>query len=264
MWSESGRDTMEQKQDNFEISFVQIVQMFLRRWWVIAVCVIVGAGLFLGYAAFFVTPLYKATAMMYVNNGSISVGSIKASITTGDLSAAQSLIDTYGVILKSRLTLESVIEKAELNYSYEKLKSMISSQSVNGTEIFSITVTGPNPGEACKIANTIVEVLPEQISGIVEGSTVRTVDLAVKPARASSPSYSRYTFIGIFFGLAFGMAIILLAEFLNDTIRSDGWIRQTFGDDLPILTVIPDIDSRNDKKYGYGYGYGPKPSSDNN
>ena len=71
---------------------------------------------------------------MYVNNSNLSVGSTSISLT--DLNAAQSLVDTYIVILKSRPTLEDVIEKANVSYTYEQLESMISASSVDGTEGF--------------------------------------------------------------------------------------------------------------------------------
>ena len=47
--------------------------------------------------------------MMYVNNSSINVGSTQVDLS--DLSAAQSLVETYIVILKTRGTLEQVIEQ---------------------------------------------------------------------------------------------------------------------------------------------------------
>lgn len=48
--------------------------------------------------------------MMYVNNSSISVGSTQVNLS--DLTAAQSLVETYMVILKTRGTLEEVIKEA--------------------------------------------------------------------------------------------------------------------------------------------------------
>ena len=62
--------------------------------------------------------------MMYVNNSSISVGSTQVNLN--DLTAAQSLVNTYIVILNTRGTLEEVIDQAGLSYDYETLSGMIS------------------------------------------------------------------------------------------------------------------------------------------
>src|SRR5699024_8716966 len=104
--------------------------------------------------AIFKTPLYEAEALMYVNSNEISVGSTKLSISAAELSAAQSLVETYIVILNTRTTLNDVVEQTGVSYTYEQLRKMISAESVNGTEVFSITVTSPDPKEAELLANT--------------------------------------------------------------------------------------------------------------
>ena len=53
--------------------------------------------------------MYTASALMYVNNNSLSVGSTKVSLSYSDLTAAKSLVDTYVVILNARTTLNEVI-----------------------------------------------------------------------------------------------------------------------------------------------------------
>lgn len=105
--------------------------------------------------------------MMYVNNSSINVGSTQVDLS--DLSAAQSLVETYIVILKTRGTLEQVIEQENLSYDYETLSDMIEAGAVNSTEVFEIQVTSADPEEAERIANCIAELLPGRISEIVGG-----------------------------------------------------------------------------------------------
>ena len=87
---------------------------------------IVLAGLIFGAAAFigtkvFITPMYDARALMYVNSTNLSLGGSKVSISTAEISAAKSLVDTYSVILKTRMTLEDVIEQSGVGYTYEQL-----------------------------------------------------------------------------------------------------------------------------------------------
>ncbi len=166
-----------------EIDLLKLLGALWKRIWIIALAAVVGGVVLLAYTKLLVTPLYKSSAMMYVNNSDFSVGSTKVSLS--DLNAAQSLVDTYAVILKSRGTLEEVIDKAQLPYTYEELSKMVETGAVDNTEIFSITVTSDDPQEATKIANTIVEVLPDRITEIMDGSDVRTVDFAVVPSKKS-------------------------------------------------------------------------------
>ena len=113
---------------------------------------------------------------------------------------------------------------------------MITASAVNGTEIFEIVVTNPDNQKAELIANTIADVLPK-IANIVEGSSVRIVDYAIVPAYPVSPSVTKYTAIGLLFGGMLSVGIIVLMELMNESIRSEDYLLQTY--DLPILAVVP-------------------------
>ena len=235
--------------DYVEIDLLKLAGALWHRAWAIILAMVLFGGAAFSYAYFLVTPLYQSSALMYVNNSSFSVGS--TAISLADLNASKSLVDTYLVIMKTRMTLNEVIEQAELDYSYEDLRDMIDAASVNGTEVFSITVTSPDPREAEKIANTIVEILPRKIEQVMDGSSVRAVDYAVVPDRKSSPSITRYTAIGLALGFVVSCGIIVLIELLDEQIRSEDQLTQNY--EFPLLASIPDLMSAKTRA-GYG-GY---------
>lgn len=105
---------------------------------------------------------------------------------------------------------------------------MITASAVNGTEIFEIVVTNPDNQKAELIANTIADVLPKKIANIVEGSSVRIVDYAIVPAYPVSPSVTKYTAIGLLFGGMLSVGIIVLMELMNEYIRSEDYLLQTY------------------------------------
>lgn len=236
--------------DYVEIDLRRLARALWRRAWAIFLAMVLFGGAAFAYAYYMVTPLYRASALMYVNNSSFSVGS--TAISLADLNASKSLVDTYMVIMKTRMTLNEVIEQAGLEYSYEELCGMIDASSVNGTEVFRVTVTGPDPREAERIANTIVEVLPRQIEKVMDGSSVRAVDYAVVPNRRSSPSLTRYTAVGLAFGFLASCAVILLRELLDEQVRDPDYLTQTY--ECPLLAGIPDIMSGKVRS-GYGKYY---------
>ena len=193
------------KTDYYEIDLLRLAGALWKKLWLIVLVTLLCGALAFGYTFFLVTPLYKATAMMYVNNSAISVGSAKVSISAGDLAASQSLVDTYTVILKTRGTLNEVISRTGVPYSYQQLTKMVQAEAVNSTEVFSIDVTSPDPQEAELIANAIADILPDRIADIVEGSSVKIVDYAIVPAEIASPSYTRNTALGMLAGLVTGL-----------------------------------------------------------
>ena len=235
---------MSKSTDYYEIDLTQIFHALWHRLWAIILAAVIGGGALFSYAAFLITPLYEAEALMYVNNSSFSLGSTSFSISSSELTAAKTLVDTYIVILKTRSTLNEVIREADLNYSYQELSEMIGSEPVNNTEIFSIKVTSDSPQEAELIANTIAEVLPNKIADIVDGSSVRVVDYAIIPAEKASPNITLFTAIGVLIGIVLACMIIIIREMMDTQIHSEDYLIQTYK--LPVLAVIPDLfDSKN-------------------
>ena len=231
----------------YELDLIQWLQALWRKAWAIVLAAIIGGGAAFSVAAFLITPLYEAEALMYVNNSSFSVGNTAFSISNSELSAAQSLVDTYIIILNSQTTLNAVIEEADLDYSYSELKEMLHAEAVNGTEVFRVTVTSPEPAESEQIANTITRVLPSAIADVVDGSDVRIVDYAVVPSEKSSPSVTLYTAIGLLLGIVI-MCLVITAQEMTDTlIHSEDYLLETYS--LPVLAVVPDLIT------GKGSGY---------
>ena len=236
--------------DEIEIDLIKLMQVLLRKAKIIiAITLLVALAAFL-ITYYLITPTYTSTAMMYVNNSSISVGSTSFSISSAELTAAQSLVDTYIVILKSRTTLEDIIEREDLEYDYDELYDMIDSDAVNSTEIFEIDVTSHDPYEAERIANTIAEVLPDRIASIVDGSDVRIVDYAVVPSERTSPSYTLNTVIGALVGFLLAAAIVILRYLFDDQIHEEEYLTQTYPD-IPLLAVVPDMLASEGKSHYY-------------
>ena len=238
--------------NEYEIDLRELFGALMRRWWAIVLAILIAGAAAFGYTYFLIDPLYESSTLLYVNNSDISVGSTSFSISNADLTAAQKLVDTYVVILKSRTALNAVIEEADLDYTYEELEKMITASAVNSTEVFEIVVTSKSPGEAEKIANTIADVLPDKIADIVAGSDVRIVDYAVVPSHRSSPSYTRNTVIGMLLGAVLSAGIVILAYLFDENIRSEDYLTQTYPE-IPLLSVIPDMTVTKQRSGYYGY-----------
>lgn len=237
----------------FEIDIVSLIRALWKNALIIAlVAVLFGCATF-GVTAFMVEPEYQATASMYVNNSSFSLGSTSFSISSSDLSASNSLVSVYLYILESRTTLEEVIQAAELTYTPDELKKMISTTSVSKTGAFEVTVTSQNPAEVELIANSIAKILPERIAEIVDGTSVRIVDYAIIPSRRSGPNLVQNTILGILIGGILSVIVIILKYMLNDTsgmmIQSVDDLRAMYPD-MMVLATIPDM-RLNEKKNGY-------------
>lgn len=252
------RYDMQQDGEYIKIDVLKILNGMVRRIGLIIIAMLLCGVIAFSWSAFFISPLYESTVLLYVNNSSFSVGATNFSISSSEISAAKSLVDTYIVILKTRMTLNEVITAGELDYSYEELKDMIEAESVSGTEVFSITVTSKDPQEAEHIANTIGLILPDKIADVVEGSSVRIVDYAVVPANKASPSISKYTMVGLILGFLVSCAAIAVIEIRDDKIHSEEYLLTNY-QNIPLLSVIPDLLEKKGKGYYSYYNYYSEP-----
>ena len=251
---------MENKDGVYEIDLLKLAKALWHNALLICFISLLGFGAGFGVARYLVTPQYQSDVMFYVNNKMNITGSI--SISSSDLNASKSLVDTYMVILKSRTTLNEIARKANVPYTTAQLSQMIHSASVNNTEIFRITVTSPSALEAKNIANTIATVLPDKIGDIIDGCSARVVDYAVEARNQSYPSEARFAAIGALLGFVLCSAIICILELMDDGVKSSKDLQDNF--DVPILAVIPNL-SMEDKDAAYkNYGYDSSQNSKKN
>lgn len=241
------------------IDLIELLGAFIKKIWLVIILTIVGGGIAFGYSFLFIKPLYKSSALMYVNNSDISVGNTSFTISSAQLSAAKSLVDTYSVILESRSVINDVIRLSGVNYTYEEMASMVEAKAIDNTEVFKITVTSTNAKEAEMLANMYANVLPEKITNIVNGSDVKVVDYAVVASHRSSPSYTKNTAIGALLGFVLAAAIIVIGYLRDDIIHSEDYLATTYPT-IPLLTVVPDLIASRSNGYGY-YSYGARKSS---
>ena len=253
-FDESKEQKQMEKQENkaneyYTIDVLHIVKALWKKAWLIILCGFLGAVVGFLISAFAIAPTYSSNIKLYVNNSSFSLGNTNFSISSSELSAAQSLVRTYGEILGSRSTLERVIEKADVDYTWKDLSKMISYAPSNDTEIMRVTVTCEDPYEASKIANTIAEVLPVRISEIIDGASMEVVDSAIPDLQKVAPSITKYTAIGLILAAFLAVAVLTVISLMDDTIHDEEYILKTY--DYPILGKIPNLLDTGSKSYSY-------------
>lgn len=240
--------------EEFEIDLLKLAGVLWKKVLVILLVALLAASIAFGYSFLFVTPKYQATVSLFVNNSSFSVGASNFTISSAELTTSNRLVTTYIFVLRSRTTLEDVIAKAGLRYNAGSLSKMITATPVADTAAFNVTVTSASPTEAELIANTIATVLPERISEIVDGSSVRVVDYAIVPSSRSSPSFTTNTLIGLLIGAVLAIGIITLKFLIDErndvVIHSADELRAMYPD-ITVLALIPDM--RLSEKKGYYY-----------
>lgn len=238
-------DHKQRKKTEYELDLIEIINVILKHWWVLLVTAVAGIGLMFFYTRYVVVPEYESSVSFYVNNGQRS----EDKISTSDISASQSLVDTYIVILKYGTTLDAVIEDTEIPCDTTELSKKIRCSSINDTEIFQVTVSDPSPEQAARIARSIEKILPDKVSEVIEGSTVRIVRNPAVPSAPSSPNLMKNLILGGMAGLLLSCVYVALRFILDDRIRdASRMLKESYP--YPVLAEIPEL-SAESKGYYY-------------
>ncbi len=255
---------MEEK--SYSISVAQLFFMVLKRWWIVVIAVVVGAGSLLAYSKFIAEPMYKTKAMLGVTIVD-SMSDYQQTLIGNTIAKESSEILTANITLERAANLLN--QKSDRTYTADMLRAMIVTTTSTESRYFTVTVESNSPTEAKLICDTVTQSFCDVLvdENLMKGAEGRIIHHAVVPSSQSSPNVLANTVIGALLGLIVSAAVLIMIGFFNDVIDSEDWLVATFKDEMPVLAVIPDAEAplggrkyRNyTRKYGYRYsGYAPK------
>jgi capsular polysaccharide biosynthesis protein len=229
-----------------EISLKELFVCLWEKIWVIILSTLIFGVVSYFITLYLITPEYESYVTLYVNNKTESTGSL----TSSDVSAAKSLVDTYITIIESNSVVDEVVLQAGFTSTAEQIRKMISAKSINNTEVFQVSITGPSAQNNAIIANLIADIAPAKISEIVEGSSVKIIDRAQVPVLPISPNMTKNVIIAAFLGFILSSMIIVLIHMFDTTIRNENDIKAFCN--LPVLGIFSDFNQvSGSNKYSY-------------
>lgn len=236
---------------DLEINLGRLLKDIVHRLWlIILVGAIFGAAAF-GSTKLLIKPIYRCGFTAYVNNKQVQKSTDY--LTSSDVTASQQIVQTYSKILSSSRILTESAKSIGMDPDYNRLKTKVSTEIQDETEIISVYVTDTDPMTAYKFAEAIATTAPGHMADIVEGSSMKIVDYPEYNNQRYAPSYFRYGLIGFFVGVLLVIVWLVIRFLLDDTVKSESDIENRFP--IPILGVIPDASRANEKNSSYYYNY---------
>ena len=218
-----------------EIDLVDLFYLLWSHLLQIVACVILGGAAAFAYTYFLVTPLYQATAKMYV--ASATYNSI---VDIYDLQLGSQLALDYQELILSRPLMEDVAEALELDVSPKSIASTVSVENPEDTRIITITVTCPDPQLAADLANEIAYQTGIHLPRVMESPAPNIYEDALVPSQKSSPSYSRNVLLGAMALAVVYCGILMLRYLMDDSFTTPEEINRYFG--VQPLAVVPEGD----------------------
>lgn len=180
----------------------------LSKLFVIILVVLLCAGVGCAYTYFAVDPTYAAYTKLVVRNKD----GVATGVTSSDLAASQSLVNTCMDILTTEDFLDHVSAKLESKYTgvtNAYIKKHMTRKHVTDTEIFVVQITTTDKYLSYDIANAISDLAPDLIPKTITVGELRLIDRARVPETSSWP-IARNTVLGGLAGAVIAIAIIII------------------------------------------------------
>ena len=217
------------------IDLMALAYRLLANWKIILITALIGAVISAVYTLRFVTPMYRATAQLYV------VGRTDSLISYADLQLGSQLTSDYIQVFQTWEMQEEVIAGLNLDYTYGQMRKMLNVSNPSGTRILNIAITSPDRKEAAAIANQYAKSGCEYIEKIMNTDKPTLLSSALVPDNPVSPSKTKNIALGFILGGLASAAVIVLKAVLDDKYKSAEDIRKYTG--LVTLAIVPLEDS---------------------
>lgn len=223
------------KKENSEITLKDILHIFVPKIWLVGIVAVLCALAMFLYSSFFVKDTYTSSATMFVHKNS-------ESLTSVDISFAESMVEVFSYRLTSDDFLNEVIAELQKQYSEYRLTSsylrnVISFKS-KGNGVVQISVTTNDPQLSYALAICVENLAPSAITPYVQDVLIMESFQSPKiPAAANSKGTVQNIIIGFLVGIVIAVAIILVFSMTDNVIRDKKKFEDNF--DIQILALVP-------------------------
>ncbi|WP_084402907.1 YveK family protein [Paenibacillus antarcticus] len=225
-----------------------LISMIRKRLWMIIVFVILCSSSVGIYTIYFTTPIYEASSTLIINKSNMDSEG-KPTLDMNQINSNILLINSYKVIISSATIMDKVVKSyPELKVSSEDLMERIKVITTQNSQIITLQIRDSNYEQAMQIVNAIGKVFKDEIPHIMKVDNISILDLA-KPqldVQPVSPKVKIYIVIAFVASLMLAIGIVLLIEYLDDTIKNEQDVERYLG--LTTLGTIQKIKKKDLRK----------------
>ncbi|MBC1605869.1 hypothetical protein HCJ39_14220 [Listeria rocourtiae] len=218
-----------------ELSLVNIVTI-IRKKILIALVIAIMATCLVGVASYqFMAPKYDASVQLLINPKLTD----EETRNYRSSDSNTQLVNTYNVILQSKVILDDVIERLDLSTSVSGLRQVISVQNEKESKVISIHVEQEDPKMARAIAETLALSMEKEVPKLMNIDNVNILSDAELSGNLTMSQIRIYMILAFVMVLTLSLASLVIRESLKSTFKTI----KDFEDvtKLPVIVTIPEI-----------------------
>lgn len=204
-----------------------------RRWWWVLVASTLTAGALAYGGSIQIAPSYDAATTLLVTQHQA-----EGVVQLNDLQTAERLANTFSRLVTLRPVLEQAIADGDLPFTPDELIEALTVTNPSATQLLEVSARTGDPTLSAHVANTVAQafISSNQAELTARPGQVSIVESAIPPASPSWPKPLLNAFLGALLGLIIAAGIVLLLEYLDDTVKDSEQIQELTG--LPTLGRI--------------------------
>ncbi|MBR4034926.1 MAG: hypothetical protein IKJ04_08955, partial [Clostridia bacterium] len=217
--------TETEREGYLEIRIPEIIKATRKFWWLCLLLMVIGAGVmfYRSYVRF--VPKYQSSVTFTVQTqeiGSSNMGITSYSFSYNRSTATQ-LAQTFPSIIRSNILSDLICNDLGISY----IPCTLSSSSVSGTNMFTVTATGYDPQVTYDVLCSVIENYPtvaEYVIGNIDLNILNQPEVPTSPSNALD--YRVYIIKGAAVGFALGALWIFIYATMRQTIKNRKDIRE--------------------------------------
>lgn len=234
------------------ISLKEIFQTLRKRISLIVTITILAVAVSALVTYFLMTPKYDASTQILVNQANTNSSQL---YQQNAVQTNVQLVNTYSVIIDNPSVLNPVINRLHLKMTADQLKGLLTVNTVQNSQVFTLTAETGSPSQAVQIVNGVAASFKSQVQKVMNVNNVSILSPATVSANSApvSPKPKTNLAIGFVVGLMISVGLAFLLEYLDSTIKTEEDIEQTLG--LPVLGAISEMSAHKDKSSGSAHSH---------
>ncbi|WP_172135222.1 YveK family protein [Adlercreutzia sp. ZJ473] len=217
------------------MTLLELLQLLRKKWYLVVIFPLVFAGLAAGYCWGFMSNDYTSDVSLYVLAKN-EAGETSSGVSSSDMTASQQLANDIAVLAETNRVTEATAKALGME-DLDDFEVEVSSATTN--RVITLSVTGKKPESAALVADELAKQVSTAAVEVMDVRAVNIVDQAQVPLTPSGPNRIMYTAVAFLAGLFVAIALIVLLDLLDTTVKSDEEMEELFG--LPVLGNMPTV-----------------------
>lgn len=217
------------------MTLLELLQLLRKKLALVIILPVAFALVTAVYSYGFMEDQYTSEVQLYVLSRN-QTSQDQSGLTSSDTTVSQQLANDIAVIADTPKVRNAVMKTLGMN-SLAGYTLKVESSTTN--RIITLTVTSNNANAAARVADAFAEETADCSVESMNLEAVNIIDDATTPTSPSGPNRPLYIAVAFLAGLFVAVAIVVLLDMLNTTVKSREEAEELFG--LPVLGTMPEL-----------------------